>query len=78
MINNIEERGCIMEFKEKVLLVRAKLNLSQKKLGELLNLSLATINRWENGRVQPSKKDLVVFEEFCKENNIYFNEVDSR
>lgn len=64
-----------MEFKDKVVLVRAKLNLSQAKLGELLNVSLITINRWENGKVQPSKKDQVAFDELCKEYNLKFEEV---
>ncbi len=59
-----------MEFKDKVTYVRAKLDLSQTKLGELLKVSLATIHRWESGKVQPTKKDFMVFEEFCRENNI--------
>lgn len=48
-----------MEFKDKITYVRAKLNISQTKLGELLHVSLATIHRWESGKVQPTKKDMV-------------------
>ena len=64
-----------MEFKEKVLNLRAKLNLTQKELGELLHVSLGTINRWEMGKVQPTKKALCAFNQLCKDNNINFEEV---
>jgi len=64
-----------MEFKEKVILARAKLHISQTKLAELLRVSLTTISRWETGKVKPTKKDELVFNEFCKENSIIFNEV---
>lgn len=60
-----------MEFKDKITYVRAKLNISQTKLGELLHVSLATIHRWESGKVQPTKKDMIIFEEFCKDNNLF-------
>ena len=60
-----------MEFKDKITFVRAKLNISQTKLGELLHVSLATIHRWESGKVQPTKKDIIIFEEFCKDNNLF-------
>lgn len=60
-----------MDFKDRVTYVRAKLNISQTKLGELLHVSLATIHRWENGKVQPTKKDLIIFDEFCKEHNLF-------
>lgn len=60
-----------MEFKDKITYVRAKLNISQTKLGELLHVSLATIHRWESGKVQPTKKDIIIFEEFCKDNNLF-------
>lgn len=61
-----------MEFKDKVVLARARLNISQTRLAELLNVSLATISRWETGKVQPTKKDQIVFEEFCKKNGFEF------
>ena len=65
-----------MEFKDKVVLARAKLHLSQSKLAELLQVSLTTISRWETGKVSPTKKDELVFGEFCKENKINLNEVE--
>ena len=63
-----------MEFKEKVLHARAKLNLTQAELGEKLSVSLGTINRWESGKVNPTRKAICAFEQFCKENKIKFEE----
>jgi len=33
--------------------LRARLNLSQEELANRLNVSFATVNRWENGKAQP-------------------------
>ena len=59
-----------MKFSLKVLTIRAKLNLSQKELARLLSVSFATVNRWENAKTVPSKKTLLMVEQFCKANNI--------
>ena len=61
-----------MEFKDRLVFVRATLDLSQKALAERLGVSYPTINRWEHGRVQPTRKALVRFEQFCQENNMRF------
>ena len=62
-----------MEFKDMLLQVRAQLNLSQQALGEKLHVSLATINRWESGKVQPTKKAKCAFEQLCKSEGITFD-----
>ena len=59
-----------MAFKDKVLYVRAKLNFSQTELAEKLKVSFATVSRWENGKVVPTKKAHLIFEQFCEENGI--------
>ena len=38
-----------MEFSEKVKTARAQLNLSQERFAAKLNVSFATVNRWEKG-----------------------------
>ena len=43
------------EFGEEVRLLRAALNLSQEQLASNLNVSFATVNRWESGKVVPQK-----------------------
>ena len=35
--------------------IRAQLNMSQTQFAEQLNVSFATVNRWENGRAVPNK-----------------------
>ncbi len=61
-----------MEFSKFCLETRLKLNLSQEMLARKLNVSFATINRWENGKTLPQKLTLYRFEKFCKENDIEF------
>ena len=55
-----------MEFKDKLVFARAKLDLSQSELAKELNVSLPTVSRRENGKVNPTKKAKVVFMQFCK------------
>lgn len=55
-----------MLMKDKLVYARAKLNLSQEALARELNVSFATINRWEKGRTIPSKRYEVLFDDFCK------------
>jgi len=44
-----------MDFKDRLIHARAKLDLSQAELAKELNVSLPTISRWENGKVIPTK-----------------------
>lgn len=59
-----------MEFKDKLVFIRAKLNLSQEALARELNVSFATINRWEKGHTIPQKRYEVLIDEYCKDKNI--------
>ena len=61
-----------MEFSKFCLETRLKLNLSQEMLARKLDVSFATINRWENGKAIPQKLTLSRFEKFCEENGIEF------
>ena len=63
-----------MKFSEQVLQVRARLNLTQAALGEKLHVSLNTISRWESGKSKPTKKAKCVFDQFCKDNSIEWEE----
>ena len=66
-----------MEFKEKILFARAKLNLSQMDLAKELGVAFQTINRWELGKVSLTKKADYAFELYCKEKNIKFEAEDN-
>ena len=63
-----------MRFKDKLLIVRAKLNISQTELAKKLGVSFSTINRWESEKAKPTQKAIIRFDLFCKENNILFEE----
>lgn len=45
--------------------VRRQLSLSQEDLARKLGISFATVNRWENGQVKPSKLAKAQFDNFC-------------
>ena len=47
--------GGVYVFSDQVRYVRLMMNLSQKKMAQLLSVSYATINRWENTKNEPSK-----------------------
>lgn len=66
-----------MNFSEKLVYVRAKLGYSQEQLAKVLNVSFATINRWEQGHTKPSKRYIVLFESYCAEQSIVFPEKHS-
>ena len=56
--------------KELIKKIRASLNVSQAELADLLNISFATVNRWENGRAVPNKLAQSTLYELCKTNNV--------
>jgi DNA-binding transcriptional regulator YiaG len=45
--------------------VRRQLDLSQEDLARELGISFATVNRWENGQVKPSKLAKAQLNKFC-------------
>lgn len=50
--------------------VRKELGLSQEQLARELNISFSTVNRWENGKSQPSQMAKELFYGFCVSKNI--------
>lgn len=59
-----------MDFATQVKYVRKQLKFSQKQLADALNVSFATINRWENAKVTPSQLAQKTFYDFCESNFI--------
>ena len=64
-----------MEFKDKIRAVRAQLFITQGELAKAFGCTLATVNRWENGRKQPSFLLEQKFKKFCVDNNINISEL---
>ena len=50
--------------------IREYLNMSQTELAERLNVTFATVNRWENGHAAPNKLAQSTLCELCKENSV--------
>ena len=50
--------------------IREHLNISQTELAEQLNVTFATVNRWENGRAVPNKLAQTKLYDICKENAV--------
>lgn len=46
--------------------IRFYLNMSQTEFAEHMNVSFATVNRWENGRAVPNKLAQMRLHELCK------------
>lgn len=59
-----------MDYQRLVKELRVKLILSQQEFADLLNVSFASINRWETGKHEPTIKIKRKIVELCKENNI--------
>ena len=50
--------------------IREHLNINQTELAEQLNVTFATVNRWENGRAVPNKLAQSKLYDICKENDV--------
>ena len=62
-------------FSDQVKKVRLILSYSQDKLAQMLGVSFATINRWENSKNEPSKLAQKSFYDFCESNFIDVEEL---
>ena len=59
-----------LDYASAIINLRIKLNLSQSALAELLGVSFTSVNRWENGKYEPTKLVKKKIELLCIENNI--------
>lgn len=50
--------------------MRKELNISQETFARELNVSYATLNRWENNKAKPSRLAMKQLKEFSSRNNI--------
>lgn len=63
-------------YQKALILLRAKLNISQHELADLLKVSYPSVSRWENGHFEPAKIAKVRLVQLLKENDIKLEEVD--
>ena len=64
----------MMNFSKAIKALREELLLSQVELAELLDVSFATVNRWENGHHQPTYKAKRAIMALCKKHKIKVEE----
>jgi len=64
-----------IDYPATIIKVRAKLNLSQAELAEMLSVSFASVNRWENGKYEPTRLVKEKIRLICEENNIQMEEI---
>ena len=50
--------------------IRSHMHMNQTEFAELLNVTFATVNRWENGRALPNKLAQDKIYDLCKEYNV--------
>ena len=60
----------IIDYPATIIKVRATLNLSQVELAEMLDVSFASVNRWENGKYEPTRLVKEKIRLICKRHNI--------
>ena len=58
------------DYQKLVMELRNKLVISQTELASLLNVSFASVNRWEKGHYEPTIKVKRKIIELCKENGV--------
>ena len=48
--------------------IRKQLNISQETLARELDVSYATLNRWENNKAKPSRLAMRRLKDYCEKN----------
>lgn len=59
-----------IDYPATIIKIRAKLNLSQMKMADMLGVSFASVNRWENGKYEPTRLVKEKIRLLCEENKI--------
>jgi len=59
-----------INYPDAIVRLRAKLNISQTELAELLGVSFTSINRCENGKYEPTKIAKIKLQELFQKYNI--------
>ena len=62
---------------ELIRIMRKKALLSQEDFAKVLNVSVGTINRWENAKTKPNITAMKKIKALCEENDIPFDEIEA-
>ena len=72
-----KETGLKMPLSELIRVMRKKALLSQESFAKALNVSVGTINRWENGKTKPNITAMKKIKFFCEGNSIPFDDIEA-
>lgn len=65
-----------MSLQEEIKNMRMKSLMSQDELAKALEVSVGTINRWENGKTKPNITAMKHIKQFCHENNLSYEQIE--
>ena len=66
-----------MSLSETIKQTRQKLFMSQEDFAASIHVSVATINRWENGRSKPNLTAMKNIKSFCEKNRLPFDKIEN-
>ena len=66
-----------MTLPELLKMTRQKAFMSQELFANTLNVSVATINRWETGKCKPNLTAMKHIKEFCEDNNLDYSSIEN-
>lgn len=66
-----------MSLEEAIKNTRMKSLLSQEDFAKKLNVSVGSINRWENGKTKPNLIAMKAIKAFCEENNVDYSAIET-
>ncbi len=66
-----------MSLEEAIKNTRMKSLLSQEDFAKKLNVSVGSINRWENGKTKPNLIAMKAIKAFCEENNLDYSVIET-
>ena len=66
-----------MSLSETIKLTRQKALMNQKEFAKRLNVSLASVNRWEVGKSIPNISAMKSIKSFCRDNNLSYELIET-
>ncbi len=66
-----------MSLGEIIRIARQKAFYNQTEFAKRLNVAVCTVNRWEQNRVRPNVKAMKLIKQFCEENGIEYEPIET-
>lgn len=66
-----------MSLGENIRIARQKAFFNQEEFAATLNVALSTVNRWEQNKVRPNVKAMKAIKQFCTENGIDYEPIET-